>query len=81
MNHVIREYVTKMIGGGFLDPVSEFICFYVINITSLCCPVFPVCHISAKQLLIKRYKPPRNFASQTTPVQNTLFVCTINMIN
>ena len=52
MNHVTREYVTKMIDGGFLDPVSDFICFYVINITSLCRPVFPVCHISAKQLLI-----------------------------
>ena len=24
MNHVTREYVMKMIDGGFLDPVSEF---------------------------------------------------------
>ena len=27
MNHVTREYVTKMIGGGLLDPVRDFICF------------------------------------------------------
>ena len=46
MNHVTRKYLTKMY--SLLDPVGEFICF---NITSLCYPVFPVCHISgAKQL-------------------------------
>ena len=50
MNHVTHEYLTKML--LFLDPVGEFIC---IDITSLYCPVFPVCHISVKQLLIKRY--------------------------
>ena len=27
MNHVTREYVMKMIDGGFLDPMSDFICF------------------------------------------------------
>ena len=36
--------------------------FCVFNTTSLCCPVFPVCQLSMKQLLIKRYlkhyKPP-----------------------
>ena len=51
--------------------------FFVINITSnsLCYPVLPVCKISAKQLLIKRYLKRY---TQTTPVQITLFVCTIN---
>ena len=33
MNHVTREYVTKMISGGFLDPVSaDFICFFMLLI-------------------------------------------------
>ena len=30
MNHVTREYVTKMIDGGFLDPVSDFMFFMLL---------------------------------------------------
>ena len=54
MNHVTCEYLTKML----LDcGLIFFLCvrlhvLCVINITSLCYPVFPICHISAKQLLI-----------------------------
>ena len=62
MNHVTREYLTKM-----LDLWVSLCVLCVINITSLCCPVFPVCHISTN---CKRYNwPPPEFASQTTPVQ------------
>ena len=47
--------------------------------------MFPFCHISTKQLLIKCYvkcyKPPPDFASQTTSVQITLFLHTISKIN
>ena len=35
-----------------------WVSYYVLcisNITSLCHPVFPFCHISTKQLLIKHY--------------------------
>ena len=65
MNHVTREYLTKMLDSGFSSYILwvSLCVLYVINITSLCCPVFPVCHISAKQLLIL------DFASKITLVQ------------
>ena len=57
-----------------------FVLYINIHVTSLCCscPLFPVCHISSKQLLIKcylkGYNPPPDFTSQTTPVQLTYIV-------
>ena len=68
MNHVTHEYSTKMLDCGlifFLWVSLHVLC--VINITSLRYPVFPICHINSKQLLIKHYKPPPDFATQTTP--------------
>ena len=55
-----------------VDELRSRYVLFVINVTSLCCPVFPGCYISAKQLLIKCYKPAPDFASQTTVGLNYL---------
>ena len=59
--------------------MGEILCYLcIINNFLVLSSVSSLSYINTRQLL---NKPLPDFTSQTTPVQITLFLCTINMIN